>query len=82
VRECDDPSWTDAVDDNSVEIKVMYLKEVRAAVAGVLLFLEKNRSSSQAAARVICAEPSRMTVTDRRVQPSLAELCRRGSGSV
>ena len=58
LRECDDPTGTDAVDDDSVELKVMSLKEVREAAAGVLLFLEENRSSSQADAREICAELS------------------------
>jgi hypothetical protein len=53
------------------------LKEVRDAAAAVLLFLEENRSSSQAAAREICAELSRMTVTTRHVQPSVAELLAR-----
>jgi hypothetical protein len=67
---------------DSVEVKVMSLKEVREAAAAVLLFLEENRSSSQAAAREICAELSRMTVTARHVQPSVAELFRRASGSV
>ena len=67
LRECDDPAGTDAVDDDSVEVKVMSLKEVREAAAGVLLFLEENKSSSQAAARGICAELSRMTVTARHV---------------
>jgi hypothetical protein len=64
-----------------VEVKIMSLKEVREAAAAVLLFLEENRSSSQAAAREICAELSRMTVTARHVQPSVAELFRRASGS-
>ena len=50
LRECDDPAGTDAVDDDSVEVKAMSLKEVREAAAGVLLFLEENKSSSQAAA--------------------------------
>ena len=65
-----------------VEVKVMSLKEVRDAAAAVLLFLEENRSSSQAAAREICDELSRMTLTARHVQPSVAELFRRASGSV
>ena len=83
LLECEDPTGTDDVDDDSVEVKVMSLKEVREAAAGVLLFfLEENRSSSQAAAREICAELSRMTVTARHVQPSVAELFRRASGSV
>ena len=68
LHECEDPTGTDA-DDDSVEVKVMSLKEVRDAAAAVLLFLEENRSSSQAAAREICAELSRMTVTARHVQP-------------
>ena len=62
MRECDDPAGTDAVDDDSVEVKTMSLKEVREAAAGVLLFLEENKSSSQAAAMETCAELSRMTV--------------------
>ena len=74
LHECEDPTGTDADDDDSVEVKVMSLKEVREAAAGVLLFLEENRSSSQAAARDICAELSRMTVTARHVQPTVAEL--------
>jgi hypothetical protein len=76
------PTGTDADDDDSVEVKVTSLKEVRDAAAAVLLFLEENRSSSQAAAREICAELSRMTVTARHVQPSVAELFRRAGGSV
>ena len=60
----------------------MSLKEVREAAAGVLLFLEENSSSSQAASREICAELSRMTVTAGHVQPSVAELFRRASGSL
>ena len=82
LLECEDPTGTNAVDDDSVEVKVMSLKEVREAAAGVLLFLEENKSNSQAAARGICAELSRMTVTARHVQPSVAELFRRASGSL
>ena len=57
----------------------MYLMEVRAAAAGALLFLEENKSSSQAAAREICVELSRMSVTAGHAQPStrVAELFRR-----
>ncbi len=83
LHECEVPTGTNAVDDDSVEVTVMSLKEVRDAAAAVLLFLEENRSSSQAAAaREICAELSRMTVTARHVQPSVAELFRRICGSV
>ena len=54
LRECEDPAETDAVDVDSVKVKSMYLKEVGDAAAGVLLFLEEDRSSSQEAAREIC----------------------------
>ncbi len=47
LLECDDPTGTNAVDDNSVEVKVMSPKEVREAADAMLLFLEENRSSSQ-----------------------------------
>ena len=79
LRECDDPTGTDAVDD---VLRSRSLKEVREAAAGVLLFLEENRSSSQADAREICAELSRITVTARHVQPSVAKLFMRARGSV
>ena len=82
IYEHNKTAWMDGKIFSSVEVKVMSLKEVREAAAAVLLFLEENRSSSQAAAREICAELSRMTVTARHVQPSVAELFRRAGGSV
>ncbi len=33
LHECEDPTGTDAVDDDSVEVKVMSLKEVKEAAA-------------------------------------------------
>ena len=42
LRKCDDPAGTD---DDKVEVRVMSLKEVREAAAGVLLYLEENKSS-------------------------------------
>ncbi len=48
----------------------MSLKQVREVAAGVLLFLEENTSSSQAAAREIRAELSRVPVTARHIQQS------------
>lgn len=82
LAECEDPTGNDAVDDDSVEVKVMSLTEVRLAAAQVRLFLEENQCSTQFAALDICAELSRMTVTTRHVQPTVADLFRRAGGAL
>jgi hypothetical protein len=69
LRECGDPAGTDAVDDDSVEVKAMSLKEVREAAAGVLLSWKRTKAAHKLLQWGICAELSRMTVTARHVQP-------------
>ena len=44
MAQCPDPQGTDAVEDDSVEIKCMTLKEARAASAGLFHFLQENGS--------------------------------------
>ena len=53
-----------------MEVKVFLLKEVRAAAAGLKLFLE-NKCETQREILDVCAELSRKTVTARHVQPAM-----------
>ena len=59
-------------EDDSVEVKVMSLKQERAAAAELKLFLEENKCKSQGDLKKVCAELSRMTVTARHVQPAVS----------
>ena len=72
LAECDEPSGQDACEDDSVEVKVMSLKEARAAAAELKLFLEENKRKSQDDMKKVCADLSRMTVTARHVQPEVS----------
>ena len=72
LAECDEPSGQDACEDDSVEVKVMSLKEARAAAAELKLFLEENKRKSQDDMKKVCADLSRMTVTARHVQPAVS----------
>ena len=56
-------------------MKVMSLKQARAAAAELKLFLEENKCKSQDDLKKVCAELSRMTVTARHVCECVLRAC-------
>ncbi len=53
-------------------MKVIPLKEARAAAAELKRFLEENKCKSQDDIKKVCADLSRMKVTARYVQPAVS----------
>ncbi len=71
LAEWDEPSRQDACEDESVEVKVVSLKDARAAAAELKLFFEESKFKLQDDIKKVCADLSRMTVTARHVQPAV-----------
>jgi hypothetical protein len=71
ITECPEPTGGDAVEDDSVEIKCMTLKEARLACAGLFHFLQENGSAQAGAQAEISKELSNMTLTVHHHQSTL-----------
>ncbi len=68
LNKCEEPWGQEACEGDSEEVKVMSLKQARAAAAELKLFLEENKCKLQDDTKRVCAELSWMTVT---VQPAV-----------
>ncbi len=71
MAECPDPQGSDDVEDDSVEIKCMTLKEARAASAGLFHFLQENGSPLANDAAGIMKEVGKTVLTTRHSQGTM-----------
>mmetsp|Transcript_41951 Transcript_41951/g.87685 ORF Transcript_41951/g.87685 Transcript_41951/m.87685 type:complete len:127 (+) Transcript_41951:474-854(+) len=76
MAECPDPQGTDAVEDDSVEIKCMTLKEAQAASAGLFHFLQENGSPLAKDAGGIMKEVGKMILTTKHRQAKVQDWFR------
>ena len=73
MAECPIPQGTDAVEDDSVEVKCMTLKEAQAASAGLFHFLQENGSPLAKDAGGIMKEVGKMILTTRHREATVQD---------
>ena len=76
LAESDELTAAEACDDDSEEVKIMTLKEAKAASAALMLFLEENKC---AASLEVSTQLSRMTFTTRTTQASIPSFFKAAS---
>jgi hypothetical protein len=81
LAESDELTAAEACDDDSEEVKIMTLKEAKAASATLMLFLEENKcAASLESQKEVSTQLSRMTFTTRTTHASIFRFSRPPAG--